>query len=185
MSREFPDLLDPWKAADGQRTFEGTMPLARMQRLVPLLAPREADAGHPLEWPDARFRARFAHDREGTVSVELWVEAELPLICQRSLRPYLETVTRHSLLAVIEDPNEQDALPDHYEPILVEQGRMALQDIVEDELLLAVPQVPRDPAVPEVEWSTVGGQAADRPEETETRRPFEDLAELMGKPRRD
>lgn len=185
MSREFPDLLDPWKAAEGQRSFEGTMPLARMQRLAPLLAPRAADEGHPLEWPDARFRARFAHDQEGTVTVELWVEAELPLICQRSLRPYLETVERHSLLAVIEDPNEQDTLPEHYEPILVEQGRLALLDIVEDELLLAVPQVPRDPAVPEVEWSTVEGQGAAGPEETRTRRPFENLAELLGKPRRD
>src|SRR5210317_1678587 len=94
MSREFPDLLNPWKAADGRRTFEGTMPLARMQRLLPLLAPRQAEGGAstsadavtdaPVAWNDAWFRADFAHDGQGNVTVELWVEAELTLVCQRS-----------------------------------------------------------------------------------------------------
>jgi len=192
MSREFPDLLNPWKAADGRRTFEGTMPLARMQRLVPLLAPR-ADASGAVKsaepvavWADARFRADFAHDAQGNVTVELWVEAELPLICQRSLRPYLEPVKRHSLLAVVESVEAQERLPAHYEPVLVEQGRMALLDLVEDELLLGVPQVPRDPAVKEVDLSTDDAGSAEATEATEpTQRPFEGLAGLLRKREQD
>jgi len=189
MSREFPDLLNPWKAADGRRTFEGTMPLARMRRLVPLLVPRsEGQEGGVtgLPWADARFRADFGHDRQGTVTVELWVEAELPLVCQRSLRPYLEPVKRHSLLAVVESVAEQELLPEHYEPVLVEEGRLALLDLVEDELLLALPQVPRDPAVKAVDLSTDGVVTRSGAEAAEpTRRPFEGLADLLGKRSRD
>jgi len=192
MSREFPDLLNPWKAADGRRTFEGTMPLARMQRLVPMLAPQLESGGAATtaetapEWADARFRADFAHDAQGNVTVELWVEAELPLICQRSLRPYLEPVKRHSLLAVVETVEAQELLPEHYEPVLVEHGRLALLDLVEDELLLGVPQVPRDPTVEEVDLSTdaAGGAKVERAEEP-TQRPFEGLAGLLRKREQD
>jgi uncharacterized protein len=175
MSREFPDLLNPCKAADGQRGFEGTMPLKRMQRLAPLLAPEG-----PVIWKDAWFRADFARDAQGFVTVELWVEAELPLICQRSLLPYPEAVRRHSLLAVVEDLTDQDLLPEHYEPVLVEQGQLALVELVEDELLLALPEVPRNPAIAEVSRST--GPAEPEKEATPqepTRKPFAELGRLL------
>ena len=170
------------------------MPLARMQRLAPLLAPQDgagdsANTAEPaLTWADARFRADFAHDRQGNVTVELWVEAELPLICQRSLRPYLERVKRHSVLAVVESVEAQELLPENYEPVLVEQGRLALLELVEDELLLGVPQVPRDPSVEEVDLSTEPGPArsaeASRAAEP-TQRPFEGLAGLLRKREQD
>jgi len=168
------------------------MPLARMQRLLPLLAPRQGEGGEapsagegsgaPVAWNDAWFRADFAHDRQGNVTVELWVEAELPLVCQRSLRPYLQPVKRHSVLAVVESFEEQDRLPEHYEPVLVEHGQLAMLDLVEDELLLGVPQIPRAPGVPERDISTDRDservvEEADEP----TRRPFEGLAGLLKK----
>lgn len=151
-----------------------------------MLAPQDGarDSGESAEpgltWADARFRADFAHDAQHNVIVELWVEAELPLICQRSLRPYLEPVKRHSLLAVVESVAEQELLPEHYEPVLAENGHLALLDLVEDELLLGVPQVPRDPAVKEVDLSTdTGGGAAAMQAGEQTQRPFEGLAGLL------
>jgi uncharacterized protein len=199
MSREFPDWVDPWKAADGRRGYGGTMPLKRLPRLVPLLAPAEAGAA----WQDARFSAAFSHDRQGTVVVDIRVQANLPLVCQRSLEPYLEPVERRSWLAVVESVAEQDEVPEHYEPVLVEKGRLALQDLVEDELLLALPQVPRNPETSAVQRSTggdgggsgdgrretgpedAGGSSAsgdthgDRTSDEPTHRPFEGLADLM------
>jgi uncharacterized protein len=175
MSREFPDWVDPWKAADGRRIFQGTMPLKRMQRLTPLLA--------PADWPDARFSAAFGYDRQGMLTVDLRVEAQLPLVCQSSLETYLEPVARHSVLAVVEGAAEQDLVPDHYEPVLAEHGRLALLDLVEDELLLALPQVPRNPALGPVQRSAdvavvVAAESGDDAEE-QTHRPFEGLADLL------
>ena len=196
MSREFPDQLNPWKAADGRRTFEGTMPLRRMRRLASLLASRDApgpgagdrgaDKAAGVPWNDVRFRADFAHDGQGYTTIELWVEAELPLVCQRSLRPYLEPVKRHTVLAVVERAADQDDLPEHYEPVLVEEGRMALLDVVEDELLLAVPEVPKNPAVSEVAVSTDKAPGAARSGAVEpTQRPFEGLGDLLKKRKTD
>lgn len=185
MSREFPDLLDPWKAADGRRSFQGTMPVRRMQRLTPMLAPENGGSarGAPVHWPDVAFSARFGYDEQGTVIVDLRVEAELPLVCQRSLEPYVERIVRRSRLAVIETVAEQDRLPDDYEPVLVESGRLALVDLVEDELLLGLPQVPRNPAVAEIgpEAGAADESAAPEDEREPTHRPFADLAGLLRK----
>ena len=185
MSREFPDYVDPWKAADGRRVFQGTMPLNRMKRLQPLLAEDAPEVsgneGDVTPGPDvAAFSARFDHDEQGVVTIDIEVDARLPLVCQRSLQPYLQQVNRHSLLAVIEDMAEQELLPENYEPVWVEHGRLALLDLVEDELLLGVPEVPRNPETDEIELSTDDGiQTASPAEDEETHRPFEGLAGLM------
>ena len=71
-------------------------------------------------------------------------------------------------------------IPESYDPVLVEQRRMALQDIVEEELLLAIPQVPRNPEIEEIELSTDGKSriASDAGKE-QSHRPFAGLAGLM------
>jgi uncharacterized protein len=182
MPREFPEYIDPWKAADGKRLFQGTMPLTWMHRLAPLLAP-DRISGAP--WPDATFSALFGYDEQGAVTVELEVEAELPLICQRSMQPFSERVRRHSTLSVVESVAAQDGVPEHYEPVLADHGRIALVDLVEEELLLAVPQVPRNPEVGEVLISTDGATEAESPPiEEDVQRPFEGLAELLEKANR-
>lgn len=192
MSREYPDWVDPWKAAEGRRSFGGSMPLGRMDRLLPLLDPPVGEA---------RFTAQFGFDDQQQVVIHIEVDADLPLICQRSLGRYLEPVHRESVLGVMGALEEESLLPGDYEPVLAEQGRLALQDLVEDELLLGVPQVPRDPSVPEVQVSVGGaGRSVEAPgaeggtapaarpeagpEPESVRRPFADLAERMERERK-
>jgi len=181
MSREFPDFIDPWKAADGRRSFQGTMPLKRLQRLEPMLAPFPAGQDEErLARNDAAFSVSFAYDEQGLVTIQINVTASLPLICQRSLLPYLEMIDRSSLLVVIEQVSDQDLVPESYDPVLVEHRRLAIQDIVEEELLLAVPQVPRNPEVGEIELSTDGKVTIPSDAEKEqSHRPFAGLAGLM------
>jgi len=177
MSRDYPDLIDPWKAADGQRTFQGTMRLDRMTRLSALL---ESDSG------EAVFSMSFRHDRQKNVIIDLVVEAELPLLCQRSLLPYIEPVRRSSRLAVIESLAEQDQLPADYDPVLVEHHRLSPVELVEDELLLSVPQIPRNPAVKEIEMSTDGeSRSRSGTNDGPTQRPFAGLADLLKAKARD
>lgn len=136
MSLEYPDFIDPQKAAEGHRTFSGTIALGRMQRLKDFLA---KDAG------EARFTATFEKDSLVGVRVQVDVAAVLWLLCQRSLEPYREIVNRSSQLGVIEDISTEALLPEGYEAILAEHGRISFLVMVEDELLLALPQVPRNP----------------------------------------
>lgn len=178
MSRDYPDSVDPWKAAEGQRRFEGTVPISRMHRLESLLAPM--DEGEQEVPGEAAFAASFSFDREGYVTIDITVKASLPLVCQRSLQRFVAEFERQSTLAVIENVEDEDAVPQHYEPVLVEERRLAIVELVEEELLLAVPQVPIDPESSDPELPEGVGMKASSGEETEpTHRPFEGLAGLM------
>jgi len=46
-------------------------------------------------------------------------------------------------LAVVSGIEEAERLPDHYEPLLVEESLIRPRDLIEDELLLGLPQIPR------------------------------------------
>ena len=173
MSRDFPDLIDPWKAAEGQRVFVGTMPLKRMKRLSPLLV---TDGG------EASFEVCFYFDQQRNAVIKVAVKADLILLCQRSLGPYTETVQRTSLLGVVREIDGQDMMPANYEPIVHETGKLALLELVEDELLLALPQIPRNPAVDEIELSTDGEVRPLSDDNKEPlQRPFAGLAGLLEK----
>ena len=75
---------------------------------------------------------------------------------------------------------DQETLPEHYEPVLVEEKRLALVDLVEEELLLAVPQVPRNPQAGGMELpQEVSVEASSGDEREQTHRPFAGLAGLM------
>lgn len=171
MSREYPDWISPNRAAEGKRVFSGTIPIARMKRLVPLLVEVKGEAS---------FTAAFRTDLEQRIIIDLQVEADLPLTCQASLDVYDEQVRRRSELVVIDDEREQFELPENYEPVLTENGRLAIASLVEDELLLALPQIPRKPGLQEVEYST-GGQKVTSESQREGGRknPFSALQGML------
>ncbi len=120
-------------------------------------------------------------DQQRRPGIDIHVCGELPLLCQRSLLQYLEPVSRHSIVSVIASLAEQDLLSDEAEPVLVEDGRIALQQLVEDELLLAVPLVPRNPELDAVETSTGDYQL----EQDGTAKLFAGLAKLKSSLKQD
>lgn len=152
MSREFPDWINPWKAAEGRRRVAGTLPLSRLERLKPLLA---EDSG------TADFQLDFSLDDQRRVQIDVLVAGALRLLCQRSLEPYTETVERRSQVTVIADPTEEAGLPEGVEAVLVDNGQLAVASVVEDELLLALPLVPHKPGTESVSWSSGVVQAPE------------------------
>ncbi|MGA8278572.1 MAG: YceD family protein [Rhodanobacteraceae bacterium] len=110
-----------------------------MPRLCELLASFGGDVTYDLE---------FGNDALGTASLAVRVEAGLPLVCQRTLRIYIQSVTVDQRLGLIVDAGQEDALLEGYEPVLMVDGRICLHDVVEDELILAVPLVPLSPGPP-------------------------------------
>jgi len=171
MSREYPDWFDPRKAAEGRRTFGGSMRLDRMTRLAPLLAETSGEA---------RFLAAIEFDGQGRVTIQMEVEARLPLICQCSLEPYLEAVHRQSLLGVISEMAEEALMPDNYEPVIMEHGRLSMLELVEDELLLGLPQVPRNPDFDAARLSVVDQDTADASaRDANVQQPFAGLGEQL------
>lgn len=175
MSLEYPDFIDPQKAAEGHRSFSGTIALSRMERLKPFLA---SDDGL------VSFSAEFDRDSLVGVRIQVGVEATLWLLCQRSLEPYQEVIERTSLLGVIDDISKESLLPEGYEGILAEHGKVSFLTMVEDELILALPQVPRNPDLPELEAESDNYILADETSVQEAgqqprQQPFAGLADQL------
>jgi uncharacterized protein len=142
-----------------------------MKRLAPLLVHTDGVV---------HFRAEFRLDEDKRATVQLDTQADVSLLCQRSLLPYVERIERSSLLGIIEDEAEQVLLPQHYEASLTENRRLSFLTLVEDEMLLGLPQVPRNPEVAPVEYKS--GSPVASPEsatQEQSSGPFAALAQLL------
>jgi len=166
MSANVPELLDAWRMVAARRRFEGQVNLADLTRLQGLVADTEGTCTYALE---------FGRDEIVRVSyVELTITTELPLTCQRSMQRFLLPVHVVQRLGLVRDEAEEAALPEEYEALLVpEDGELRPLDVVEDELVLAVPVVPLSP-----EGEAVDRDWAPTEEETSKANPFAALAAL-------
>jgi uncharacterized protein len=113
----------------------------------------------------------------GRIIAEVVLHAELTLRCQRCLGPLPTVVDSSSRVALLESEEQAASVPPELETALAPDGRLRPADLVEEELLLALPAAPRHaagecPAAPQ-------GGAGDA-EET-VQRPFAGLGELLGK----
>lgn len=148
-----------------QRSFEGVLPLADFTRLGQSLTDTEGSC---------RFELEFGRDALNLPFVEVRAEASLPLLCQRSLERYLHPVSVVQRLGLITEEAQQSALPEEMEPLLLdEHGEVRVIDLIEDELILALPVVPINPDATELpaEWAEVDVED-DKPN------PFAALAAL-------
>jgi uncharacterized protein len=120
-----------------RRSFEGSMPVAQLARLCGALAGSEGEVS---------FRLDFGRDELGTDYVDVHAQAPLTMICQRTLEPFVLPVSVESRLGLIRRERDEAGLPPGCEPLLVaEDGRLHPADVIEDELLLALPLVPVNP----------------------------------------
>ena len=126
--------------------------------------PRLADSGIAIaDSGSAAFD--FRRDEEARYVVALCVEANLVMQCQRCLSDMEVPVKSASLMACVWTDEEAAALPATYEPLLVDDTA-DLSDIVEEEILLAIPVSPMH----EKECKPAGQWAAL---ETDTEQPAE------------
>lgn len=147
MSVSFPDLVDPRKAVAQRAVFEGDLALRRLPRLSRLLWQDESTAA-PARTLDAggaavHYRFEFGPDADGRATVNGEVAGSLPLRCQRCFERYDLAVDTTVSLALVSGIDEAKALPAAYEPLLIEDRLLRSSDLIEDELILAIPAIPR------------------------------------------
>jgi uncharacterized protein len=168
MSAELPEILDAWRMVAARREFKGRVALAALPRLRDALMDAQGDVS---------FALGFDSDAMQVPHLELRIEAELPLQCQRSLQRFLFPVLLEQRLGLIRDEDDEAGLPEGYEPLLVAaDGMLRPLDLVEDELILALPVVPVQPGSEAVErdWPVSA-------EEEARVNPFAGLAALKKK----
>jgi len=138
MSRHVPDFINPIRAAEGGYVIAGRLAFARMKRLLEVVANAEGTAEVALN---------FAIDGQGIPNVRGQISAVLELTCQRCLETMKIPVTVKISLGIVGSENEAKRLPEQYDPVVMHGEQLLIAEMVEDEILLALPAIPRhDPA---------------------------------------
>lgn len=150
-----------------RRSFNGSLPVAQLTRLTDALAAPDGAVSYDME---------FGRDELGSAFLALRAQAEVTLTCQRTLEPFVLPVAIDTRLGLITREEDEAGLPPGYEPLLLESAELRPADVIEDELLLALPLIPVKPGLEESDltWSTDPAQA----EEPVRPNPFAALGSL-------
>jgi uncharacterized protein len=144
MLARLPNFIDPLLLADRNANIEGELPISSLDRIAGLLSD---DVGC--------VSVKLFFGREGKLAtIEGHISAVLALKCQRCLEPVEWPISSDIKLGIVSTLERANNLPEGYEPLLlIEEGKSSLTGIVEDELLLILPGIPKhqdDCAAPDV-----------------------------------
>jgi uncharacterized protein len=172
MSGALPPSLDLARAARQTYGLQGRLPVKSLPRLAAVLA---SDAG------EVELKLEAGLDPARRVVVTGRMDAELELQCQRCLEPVKLKVHAEPYLAWVKTDEQLAALPDGYEPLLSADGQVALKELVTDELLLALPLVPKHEGDAACGGFTEAAATTAEPDEAR-KNPFAELAKLKRGP---
>jgi uncharacterized protein len=129
-------VIDGFEFASAGATQEGVWPLGDFPRLRDMLA---SDAG------EVTYRLQGTRDERGRPALRLAVSGTLQLRCQRCLEAMPFVVEAEDLLVLAATLSEIHAEPaDALAPDRIVAGKeMPVRELVEDELILALPYAPR------------------------------------------
>ncbi len=186
MPADWSRPVDVARLADAGEVREFDVNLAEFPRLEDQLARH-----------GARARGSLSVSRErGVPVVEVVVRAEIPMVCQRCLGIVEVPVASSARVAIVADLAAADALATDLDPFIAADGRLALRELAEEQLLLAMPLVPRhdDDAqcsaardARREQARETGRKGADGAAEKSaarvTQKPFAELGELLKRSR--
>jgi len=133
-------LRDLESLAAREVTLSGELELGKLTRLTGLL---HSDVG------SVRASLRFRQRRDGWVGVELTYQAAVHLVCQRCLEPFRHEMTERVDVVLADAASVPSAVPEGVEPFELEDGRLQPAQLVEDELIIAIPLVARHAVIEE------------------------------------
>lgn len=134
MSGRLPAQIDPIRLADEGARLAGELALGDFSRLRELIRPGSDQEPVAIELV-------FEHTVQGMRLMRGRLRARLYMTCQRCLEPVVVTLEAKPFAELLR-PGEASAGADGDAEALVIEGPLLLSELVEDELLLAMPMVP-------------------------------------------
>ena len=139
--------------------------------------PRLKEAVYSVDSP-IRFRIQGETNPLGQKEVKGNVAVDVSMICQRCLEPFQTTFDLPIHWIPVKDESEHDLIGDDEALLLVEGDEINLLELLEDEILLTLPLVPKH----DLDEDCDGKDYLEKlkPQE-EKKQPFAELAELLKK----
>lgn len=173
MRQQLPKEIDPFRFAHSGRELEGELALANMSRLAESLHHNEGVV---------KVSMRFDIDDTGTAFMQGHFVTTLALTCERCLQELTLPVEIDTLLGLVRHEKLTETLADQYEPWVIEDNDLVdPATVVEDELILALPLVPKHDydCLPEEAWFS--GDKKDEEKTDKPESPFAVLSALKSK----
>lgn len=167
MLAALPEHLVPLRWAREGKSLRGGLSLSKMSRLAESLVSSSGEA-----WFDWHFRL----DEEQRPVLEGRVVAELQLQCQRCLEPVTWRVETETRLGILRAGESEAHVPEGYDPLENGDQALSLLELVEDELILALPIIARHETCPRNEYVQRAAPQAEKPGKPPN--PFEVLRGL-------
>jgi uncharacterized protein len=141
MSKDYlPDKIDPFKAAAHGIKLHGFLKVKNMNRLLPLLHASEGEVQVNLD---------FSKDEQGICIVRGHIQANFMLQCQRCMGSLNYEIMDDFISGVVDNEEQATDIPEGYDDIIIaNEAVLAIQDMIEDDLIISLPIVPmHDPDV--------------------------------------
>ncbi len=162
-----PHLIEPGKWADREAQLDAVVPLSRFQRLL---------EGALASTGDVRVSGRFVRDARGMPHLTGQLQTVLSLTCQRCLEAVDVPVTADVDVFLLGDEAYAERLSEDEDYVVFDHG-LDLPELLEDELILALPLVARhDDCEPQIALSEPEPEVVVAPVQKEN--PFQVLASL-------
>ena len=120
--------------ADRGVTLSGELDVGELTRLKSLL---HSDSG------SVRATLRFRQRGDGWLASQLDYRVEIELVCQRCLEPFRHELAQSVNVVIADGDSLPATVPEGFEPFEVAGGRLQPAELVEDELIIAIPLVPK------------------------------------------
>jgi uncharacterized protein len=167
MSDKFPDLIDPLLFAERRGALSGDIKIAQFERLADSVIDDGAAVNVSIEFGKEGKRIVIAGHIAGVAGLE----------CQSCLQAMAWPLDINFKLAVVSSLQEAKQLDD-CEPLLLDGDTLSLIAVLEDEILLALPDYPRHEhnCLAHNRSEDAGYSATDS--QTKANNPFSVLAKL-------
>ncbi len=128
-----PQFIEPARLADKKERFLGELDVIDLHRLNGLLQGKEGKIS---------FELNFDRDERRRISITGGFSSILSMRCQRCLLP-LQVNVEHAIdIVLLADEEDAKTLPRGQESLLFTDKMLSLADLIEEELLLALPLAP-------------------------------------------
>jgi len=166
---KLPISVDSVRAANNRLELEASLDKSLLSRLRESTNSIHSDIDTYFSFNVDQQKLRIFHGK-ASVAVEL--------TCQRCNEPMTYQCEAEFTYCPVQNKEQENNLPDVYEPIYYdENGEVNLHQIVEDELLLTLPQIAMH-AIDECQYNNYESSFGEIEEEQERPNPFEALAKL-------
>jgi uncharacterized protein len=156
-----------------EAAIDFSIPLAELPRV-----------SHELSAVDGEASGTVRFSRQlGQSVADLDVSAQPEVVCQRCMQAMRWPIKVKSRIALVSDYAAADRVPEGLEVFLVEADSISVRDLVDEEILLALPNVARHEEGSECAGGNMQlpGQEvdADEADDPQVQKPFAQLGELL------